>query len=123
VAAIPQGVAEPVRAPQTSHRVETPSVDDESLEPSERVGVLPGFPTAGPGFVPLPLEHPIALPVPDPRGKVAAKQATKKKTARRRYRFFAPPPPFADTGYPANGFPEIKFPATNNEKKWTVLGE
>src|SRR5262245_18378575 len=79
VAAIPQGAAEPVQATSTPHRVETPRVDDEPLEPSERVGVLPAFPTAGPGFVPLPLDRPIALPLPDPRGKVAAKQATRKK--------------------------------------------
>jgi len=115
VAAIPQRAAEPVQAPPTSRGVETPSIDDEPLEPSERVGVLPGFPTAGPGFVPLPLEHPIALPVPDPRGKIAAKQATRKKTARRRYRFF-PWPPVAR-------YPEIKYPATSNDRKWTTLGE
>jgi len=116
VAAIPQKAAEP--ATPTPPRAEAPSVDDQPLEPSERVGVLPGFPTAGPGFVPLPLEHPVALPVPDPRGKVAAKQATRKKTARRRYRFAWPP--FANTGYPVTGFPEIKYPATSNDKKWTV---
>src|SRR5262245_38636147 len=114
VAAIPSRAAEPVQSPPTSPGVETPSVDDEPLEPSERVGVLPGLHTAG-----LPLEHPIALPVPDPRGRIAAK-ATKKKTARRRYRFF-PWPPVA--GYPARGFPEIKYPATSNDRKWTTLGE
>jgi hypothetical protein len=111
-----------IAAPSTSPNITAPSMEDEPLEPSERVRVLPGFPTAGPGFVPLPLEHPIALPVPDPRGKGAAKQATKKKTARRRYRF-APWPPIANTGYSATGFPEMKFPTTNNEKKWTTLGE
>lgn len=122
VAAIPQRAAEPVPATPSPHRVKTPSIDDAPLEPSEQVRVLPGFPTAGPGFVPLPPEHPIALPVPDPRSKVAAKQAAKKKTARRRYRFF-PFPPRVDTGYPAIGFPEIKFPATSNDRKWTVVGE
>src|SRR5262245_18943623 len=86
VAAIPQRAAEPVQT-TPPRKVETPSIADEPLEPSERVGVLPGFPTAGPGFVPLPHEHPIALPAPDPRGKVAAKSATKKRVARRRYRF------------------------------------
>jgi hypothetical protein len=121
VAAIPQKAAEPVQA--TPRNVETRRIEDEPLEPSERVRVLPGFPTAGPGFVPLPPEHPVALPVPDPRGKVAAKQAAKKKTARRRYRFFAPLPPFAGTGYPVTGFPEVKFPATGNDRKWTVVGE
>jgi hypothetical protein len=122
VATIPQKGAEPVQATPTPPRVETPSINGEPLEPSERVGVLPGFPTAGPGFVPLPLEHPIALPVPDPRGKVAAKQPTRKKTVRRRYRFFFPSPPLADTGYTATGFPEIKVPTTI-ERKWTILGE
>jgi len=122
VAAIAQPAAKPVPAMPAPHRVETPSSDDAPLESSERVGVLPGFPTAGPGFVPLPPEHPIALPVPDPRGKATAKQAAKKKTARRRYRFF-PSPPFFDTGYPVTGFPELKFPATGNDRKWTVVGE
>jgi hypothetical protein len=122
VAAIPHIAAEPVQAAPAPPRVESRSIDDEPLEPSERVGVLPGFPTAGPGFVPLPPQHPIALPVPDPRGKVAAKQAAKKKTPRRRYRF-ALPPPLADTGYPVTGFPEIKFPTTSNDRKWTVVGE
>ena len=122
VAAIPHRAAEPVEATPPPRRVETPNIDDAPLEPSERVGVLPGFPTAGPGFVPLPPEHPVALPVPDPRGKVAAKPAPKKKTVRRRYRF-APWPRLGDTNYPVTGFPEIKFPATGNERKWTVVGE
>jgi hypothetical protein len=121
VAAIPQRATEPVQTPPP-RKVETPSITDEPLEPSERVGVLPGFPTAGPGFVPLPLEHPVALPVPDPRGKVAGKPATKKRVARRRYRFGPWPLP-AYTGYPVTGFPDIRFPATSNDKKWTVLGE
>jgi len=117
VAAIPQGAAEPVQATSTPHRVETPRVDDEPLEPSERVGVLPGFPTAGPGFVPLPLDRPIALPLPDPRGKVAAKQATRKKAARRRYRF-APNTGFPDK-WPDTKWPDTKYPA-GNDKKWTL---
>jgi len=131
VAAIPQRVAEPVEATPPPRRVETPNIDDAPLEPSERVGVLPGFPTAGPGFVPLPPAHPVALPLPDPRGKVAAKQAAKKKIVRRRYRFFAPWPRLGDPNYPVTGFPEIKFPATSNDRfpatgndrKWTVVGE
>jgi hypothetical protein len=122
VAAIPQRAAEPVQAAPPPRRVETPRIDDAPLEPSERVGVLPGFPTAGPGFVPLPPAHPVALPLPDPRGKVAAKQVAKKKIVRRRYRF-APWPRLGDTNYPVTGFPEIKFPATGNDRKWTVVGE
>jgi hypothetical protein len=118
-AAIPQPAAEPVQAAPAPRRVETPSVNDEPLEPSERVGALQGFPTAGPGFVPLPPAHPVALPLPDPRGKAAVKQAVKKKTARRRYRF-APSPPFANTGYPLTGFPDTRFPPTGNEWKWTT---
>ena len=117
-AAIPQPAPEPVQAAPTSPSVETPSVNDEPLEPSERVSVLQGFPTAGPGFVPLPPAHPVALPVPDPRGKPAVKQAVKKKIARRRYRFV--PSPFANNRYPATGFPEFKFPTTSYDKKWTV---
>jgi hypothetical protein len=122
VAAVPQPAAEPVQATPASPRVETPRTDDAPLESSERVSMLPGFPTAGPGFVPIPPQHPIALPVPDPRGKAAVKQPAKKKIARRRYRF-APLPPLPDTGYPVTGFPEFKFPATGSDKKRTVLGE
>jgi hypothetical protein len=118
-AAIPHPAAEPVQAMPATPRVETLSINDEPLEPSERVGPLRGFPTAGPGFVPLPPAPLVALPVPDPRGKVAVKQAVKKKTARRRLRF-VPFPPFANTGYPATGFPETRFAPSGNEWKWTV---
>jgi hypothetical protein len=107
VAAIPRPVLAPVEATATPPAIEIPNAEFEPLKPSERVGTLPGFPTAGPGFVPLPPKHPVALPVPDPRG-VATKKPTKKKAVRRRYRLW-PLLPFANTRYPVNRY-----------QKWTV---
>src|SRR5689334_22472055 len=86
VAAIPETTAAPVRpaepALEPAPAIERPANDDERLEPSERVGALPAFPTAGHGFVPP--EHPLALPVPLPPSKPAVKNPQKKRVARRR---------------------------------------
>ncbi len=117
VAAIPETKAAPVRPAELAPAIEPPANDDEALEPSERVGTLPAFPTAGHGFVPP--EHPIALPVPEP-SKPAVKKPPKKRVARGRPR---PPaaPPLANTGYPLFGYdkfgPDSK---TSYDKRWTV---
>jgi len=117
VAAIPETKALPVRPAEPAPAIERPADDDEALEPSERVGMLPAFPTAGHGFVPP--EHPIALPAPEP-SKPAVKKPPKKKVARSRPR---PPasPPFANSGYPLFGYdkfgPDNK---TSYDRKWTV---
>src|SRR5439155_22633313 len=117
VAAIPEIKAAPVRPAELAPAIERPANDDEPLEPSERVGALPGFPTAGHGFVPP--EHPIALPAPEP-SKPAVKKPTKKKVARSRPRQPASPP-LANTGYPLFGFdkfgPDNK---TSYDRRWTV---
>jgi hypothetical protein len=120
VAAIPETKAAAVRPADTPPAVEGPANDDGPLESSERVGALPGFPTAGHGFVPP--EHPIALPVPLPPSKPAVKKPQKKKVARSRPRWLSAPPPLANTGY---GFdklaPDSKTDKTTGyDKKWTV---
>jgi len=122
VAAIPATKAAPLQtAPlqpaDIPTEIEVPHHDDEPLEPSERVGMLPGFPTAGHGFVPP--EHPIALPVPLPLSKPDIKKPPKKKVARSRPR--PPSTPFANTGYPQFGF-DKNAPDywTNYDKKWSV---
>jgi hypothetical protein len=102
VAAIPGPVLAPVERTPTPPAIEIPNAEFEPLKPSERVGTLPSFPTAGPGFVPLPPKHPVALPVPDPRG-AATKKPTKKKAVRRRYRLW-PLLPFANTRYRVNSY-------------------
>jgi hypothetical protein len=103
-------------SPSARPDVVAPSIEDEPLEPSERVGALPNFPTAGPGFVPP--EHPIALPALEPSSK-AAKSAPKKKTTRRRARRRpAPSAPPANSGYPLGPFPETKFP----DNKFPAIG-
>jgi hypothetical protein len=135
VAAIPPTA--PVQAPETPSiatprvlpNVAPPGIEDGPLEPSERVGALPGFPTAGPGFVPP--EHPIALPGLEPSGKTVVKSTPKKKTVRRRARHrLVAPAPFANSGYPLGGFadtkfsdpkfPDPRFPAIGSGKKWTA---
>jgi hypothetical protein len=113
VAAIPETKAAPIQ----------PADDEEPLEPSERVGALPGFPTAGHGFVPP--EHPIALPVPLPPSKPAVKKPQKRKVARSRPRWLSAPPQFANTGYPLLGFhklgPNSKTDKTTGyDKMWTA---
>jgi hypothetical protein len=111
--------AAPVQPVETSPAIEIPHHDDEPLEPSERVGMLPGFPTAGHGFVPP--EHPIALPVPLPASKPDIKKPPKKKVARTRPRHLWGPPPFANTGYPRFGFHKYGLDYwTNYDKKWSV---
>jgi hypothetical protein len=116
VAAIPETKGVPVQPAEIPPAIKEPADDDEPLEPSERVGALPGFPTAGHGFVPP--EHPIALPIPLPPSKPAVKKPQKKIVARSRPR---PPSPFANTGYPQFGFdkfsPDYK---TNYDRKWSV---
>jgi hypothetical protein len=118
VDAIPESKAAPIRP------AGMPSVDDdEPLESSERVAALPGFPTAGHGFVPP--EHPIALPVPLPPSKPAIKKPQKKKVARSRPRWLSAPPPFANTGYPPFSFdrlgPNSKTDKTTGyDKMWTA---
>jgi hypothetical protein len=130
VAAIPPTA--PVQAPETPSiatprvlpNVAPPGIEDGPLEPSERVGALPGFPTAGPGFVPP--EHPIALPGLEPGGKTVIKSTSKKKTVRRRARRrLVAPAPFANSGYPLGGFvdtkfPDPRFPAIRSDKRWTA---
>jgi hypothetical protein len=91
VAAIPETKAPPIQ----------PGDDDEPLESSERVAALPGFPTAGHGFVPP--EHPIAQRVPLPPSRPAFKKPQKRKVARGRPHWLSAPPPFANTGYPLFG--------------------
>jgi len=124
----PVQAAPSIATPRASLSVTAPSIEDEPLEPSERVGALPGFPTAGPGFVPP--EHPIALPGLEPSGKTVIKSTPKKKTVRRRARRRpVVAAPFANTGYPPGGFadtkfsdpkfPDPKFPAIGTDKKWT----
>jgi hypothetical protein len=120
VAAIPETKAAPVRPAELAPAIERPANDDEALEPSERVGALPAFPTAGHGFVPP--EHPIALPAPEP-SKPALKKPPKKKVARSRPR--PPPalssPPFANTGYTLFGFDKLgPDNKTSYDRKWTV---
>jgi hypothetical protein len=117
VAAIPQTNAAPVQPADMLLESQVPHHDDEPLEPSERVGMLPGFPTAGHGFVPP--EHPIALPVPLPVSRPDIKKPPKKKVARSRPR--PPSFPFANTGYPQFGF-DKNGPDywTNYDKKWSV---
>ena len=108
--------AAPFQPADMSPAIEIPHHDDEPLESSERVGALPGFPTAGHGFVPP--EHPIALSAPDPN-KSAVKKPPKKKVARRRPRLFSPP--FANTGYRQFGFDKFGLDyKTNYDKKWSV---
>jgi hypothetical protein len=104
VAAIPETKAAPVQRAEIPPTIEVPASDDEPLEPSERVGALPGFPTAGHGFVPP--EHPIALPVPLPPTKPAVKKPQKKRVARSRPRLFFGPP-FANTGYRLFGYDKL----------------
>jgi hypothetical protein len=113
VAAIPETKAAPIQ----------PADNDEPLESSERVGTLPGFPTAGHGFVPP--EHPIALPVPLPPSKPAIKKPQKRKVARSRSRWLSAPPPFANTGYPPFGFDKLRpgsktDKTTGYDKMWTA---
>jgi len=122
VAAIPETRGVPVQPAEIPPAIKEPAEDDEPLEPSERVGALPGFPTAGHGFVPP--EHPIALPVPLPPSKPAVKKPQKKRVARSRSRPL-PAPPFANTGYPLFGYdklgPDSKTDKTTGyDKKWTV---
>jgi hypothetical protein len=121
VAAIPETRGVPVQPAEIPPAIK-PADDDEPLEPSERVGALPGFPTAGHGFVPP--EHPIALPVPLPPSKPAVKKPQKRRVARSRPRPL-PAPPFANTGYPLFGYdklgPDSKTDKTTGyDRKWTV---
>jgi hypothetical protein len=125
VAAIPETKAAPIQRAEMPPAIEVPAGDGEPLEPSERVGTLPGFPTAGHGFVPP--EHPIALPVPLPSAKPAVKKPQKKKVARSRPRPAPSSPPLANTGYPLFGFdrlgPDNKTGSdktTGYDRKWAV---
>jgi hypothetical protein len=122
VAAIPKTKGVPVQPAEIPPAIKEPADDDGPLEPSERVGALPGFPTAGHGFVPP--EHPIALRVPLPPSKPAFKKPQKRKVTRSRPRWLTPPP-FANTGYPLFG--SNKFGAngktdktTGYDKMWTA---
>jgi hypothetical protein len=110
VAAIPESKAAPIQ----------PTDGDEPLESSERVAALPGFPTAGHGFVPP--EHPIAQRVPLPPSKPAFKKPQKRKVARSRPRWLSAPPPFANTGYPPFGFDKLgpDSKTTGYDKMWTA---
>jgi len=101
VAAIPETKAEP-----NQPTIKGPADDDEPLESSERVAALPGFPTAGHGFVPP--EHPLALRVPLPPSKPAIKKPQKRKAVRGRPRWLSAPRPFANTGYPPFGFDKLR---------------
>ena len=117
VAAVPATTAAPVRPAEPAPAIERPANDDEPLEPSERVGALPAFPTAGHGFVPP--EHPIAVPVPLPPSKPAMKNLQKKKVARSRRRTF----PFLPyTGYPVFGYGKFgpNGKTTGYDKMWTA---
>jgi len=122
VAAIPETTAAPVQPAEPAPATEQSAKDDEPLEPSERVGALPAFPTAGHGFVPP--EHPIALPIPLPPSKPAVKNPQKKRVARSRPRTPAllPSPPLANTGYPTFGYgPNGKTAKTTGyDKIWTA---
>jgi hypothetical protein len=123
VAAIPETKADPIQPAGMPPAIKGPADDDEPLEPSERVGALPGFPTAGHGFVPP--EHPIALPVPLPPSKPAVKKLQKRKVARSRPRWLSAPPPFANTGYPLFGFHKLgrnskTDKTTGYDKMWTA---
>jgi hypothetical protein len=111
VAAIPATKAVPIEPAETLPASEIPTDDDQPLEPSERVGSVPGFPTAGHGFVPP--EHPIALPVPLPISKPAIKKPQKKKVARRLRWFLAPPPLFGSGKFGADS-------KTRYDKNWTT---
>jgi hypothetical protein len=122
VAAIPKTTDVPVQSAEIPPAIKEPADDDGPLESSERVGALPGFPTAGHGFVPP--QHPIALPVPLPPSKPAFKKPQKRKVTRSRPRWLTPPP-FANTGYPLFGYdklgPDSKTDKTTGyDKKWTV---
>lgn len=110
VAAIPESKAEPIQ-PATKG----PAEDEEPLESSERVAALPGFPTAGHGFVPP--EHPLAQRVPLPPSKPAFKKPQKRKMVRSRPRWLSAPSPFANTGYPLFG--SHKFGADSKTDKTT----
>jgi hypothetical protein len=122
VAAFPEARGVPVQPAEIPPAIKEPANDDEPLEPSERVGALPGFPTAGHGFVPP--EHPIALPVPLPPSKPAVKKAQKKRVARSRPRPL-PAIPFANTGYPLFGYDKLgpdsrTDKTTGYDRKWTA---
>jgi hypothetical protein len=122
VAAIPNTKANLIQPTGVPPAIKGPADDDEPLEPSERVAVLPGFPTAGHGFVPP--EHPLALRVPLPPSKPAVKKPQKRRVARSQPRWLAAPP-FANTGYPL--IRSYKFGAasktdktTSYDKMWTA---
>ena len=123
VAAIPESKADPIQPADIPPAIKGPADDDEPLEPSERVATLPGFPTAGHGFVPP--EHPLTLRVPLPPSKPAFKKPQKRRLARSRPRWLSAPPPFANTGYPPFGFdrlrPDSKTDKTiGYDKKWAA---
>jgi hypothetical protein len=130
VAALPEIATAPVQPAATPPDVDTPDVkipnaEAEVLESSERVAVLPAFPTAGHGFVPP--QHPVALPAPEPAGKPAVKKPAKKKADKRRpHPRPAVTPPLANTGFPVFGFEKVpaagydKTPVISYDKKWTV---
>lgn len=113
VAAIPESKASPIQPARAAPA--GPDDDDEPLEPSERVGTLPAFPTAGHGFVPP--EHPLALRVPLPPSKPAIKKPQRRKVARNRLRWLSAPPPFANSRYPMFG--PYKFGADSKTDKTT----
>jgi hypothetical protein len=115
VAAIPESKADPIQPAGIPPAIKGPADDEEPLESSERVAALPGFPTAGHGFVPP--EHPLAQRVPLPPSKPAIKKPQKRKVVRSRPRWLSAPPPFANTGYPLFG--SDKFGADNKSAKTT----
>jgi hypothetical protein len=106
VAAIPESKADPIQPADIPPASKGLAEDGEPLEPSERVAALPGFPTAGHGFVPP--EHPLALRVPLPPSKPAIKKPQKRKAVRGRPRWLSAPRPFANTGYPPFGFDKLR---------------
>jgi hypothetical protein len=118
VAAIPDTKAEPIQPSDVPPAIKGLADEDEPLEPSERVGTLPGFPNAGHGFVPP--EHPIATPVPLPPSKPAIKKPHKKRVARNRLRWFLAPLR-ANTRYPLFGSDKFGVDSkTAYDKKWTT---
>jgi hypothetical protein len=123
VAAIPETKAEPSQPAGMPSAINGPADDDGPIESSERVAALPGFPTAGHGFVPP--ENPLALRVPLPPSKPAIKKPQKRKVVRSRPRWLSALPPFANTGYPPFGFnklrPDSKTDKTTGyDKMWAA---
>jgi hypothetical protein len=123
VAAMPEAKAEPNQPAGTPSAINGPADDDEPLESSERVAALPGFPTAGHGFVPP--ENPLALRVPLPPTKPAIRKPQKRKIVRSRPRWLSALPPFANAGYSPFGFNRLRLDSrtdktTGYDRMWAA---